>query len=59
MADVEVLGDVRRRVLDDDFLSCARCVRAVLGSTRWCVVCELVHLRQYGAQQRGCLQHKM
>jgi hypothetical protein len=59
MADVEVLCDVRRRVLDDDFLACAGCVRSVLRLTRRCVVCELVHLRQYSAEKRGSLQHEM
>ena len=51
MANVEVLGNVWRRVLDDDFLACARCIRAVLRSTRGRIICELVHLREYRTQK--------
>jgi hypothetical protein len=59
VSDVEALRDVRRRVLDHDFLARAGRVRAILGFARWRVVREPVDLRQHGADEGRCLEHEM
>ena len=56
---MEALRDVRRRVFDHDFLARAGRVRAILWLARRRVICELVHLRQHGANKRRRLEHKV
>lgn len=59
VSDVEALRDVRRRVLDHDFLARAGRVRAILGLARWRVMREPMDLRQHGADEGRCLEHEM
>lgn len=51
MPDVKGLGDVRRRVLDDQFLSNPDCVRSVRRFSGGSVVREGVDLREHFANE--------
>ena len=59
MTHMEFLGDIRRRILDDDFLAGARRVCAVLDLLRLRMVCEVVDLGKHLADEGWGVQLKM
>ena len=56
---MEFLGDVRRRIFDDDFLAGARRVCAVLELLGFCMVREVVDLGEHLTDEGWSVQLKM